>query len=177
MLERDTQSTSPIIRVCQPLLDRCTDRILAYLQADRDHPRQWLPDESGHPPRWTADEDAELRDLHIPGLPTPKNPPYGPDLVLYRVGELETLDSGFSERLASVSNSDSHSLVVNTSGTGKTRLLLEILSRSWGFYFACSMDHVSSPYGSMDMPEVLAPPGMTWHEIAGSPTGPYTVCS
>ncbi|EJD46500.1 hypothetical protein AURDEDRAFT_184285, partial [Auricularia subglabra TFB-10046 SS5] len=52
-------------------------------------------------------------------------------------------------------NSDSHSLIVNTSGTGKTRLLIEILSRSWGLFFTCSMDPVSSPYGSVDMASVF----------------------
>ncbi|EJD46490.1 hypothetical protein AURDEDRAFT_164320 [Auricularia subglabra TFB-10046 SS5] len=150
-LTRQAPEESRVMQTCQPLLDKYTERIISYLQADSDHPRLWLPGEGDDSPQWTADEDAELRGLRIPALPTPERPLYGPDLVLYHAGELETLDDAFSERLAAVMNSDSHSLIVNTSGTGKTRLLIEILSRSWGLFFTCSTDPVSSPYGSMDM--------------------------
>lgn len=151
-----TSADSTIFDRCKPFLDRLTAPITAYLQAEHDHPRQWLP--RANPdgtPRWTAVEDQELRDLCIPALPGPSRPPYDPDLLLYRVGALEDLDKQFSPRFESITSSDSHSLIVNTSGTGKTRLLFETLSRHWGLYFTCYSNATASPYGSIDIHAVL----------------------
>ncbi|EJD35754.1 hypothetical protein AURDEDRAFT_147354 [Auricularia subglabra TFB-10046 SS5] len=145
-----------IIQACQPLLDRFTARIAAYLQADSEHPRIWRPaygsDENS---RWSANKAAALEALQIPALPDPEDKPYRPDLLLHRLGQLESLDDTILARLASVVDSDSHSLIVNTSGTGKTRLVLEVLSRSWGLYLTCRASRLTDPYGSLDLGSAL----------------------
>ena len=42
----------------------------------------------------------------------------------------------------------------NAPGTGKTRLLFELLALDWGFYFVCFRDD-GDPYGSADLHDVL----------------------
>ncbi|EJD46455.1 hypothetical protein AURDEDRAFT_164287 [Auricularia subglabra TFB-10046 SS5] len=141
---------------CNRLLDIFTDRITAYLRADDEHPRTWLPrTKSDATPRWTEIEATELRAMQIPALPVPEREPYEPDMLLYRLGQLESLDDEFSDRLADVTESEAHSLIVNTSGTGKTRLLFEVLSRSWGLFFTCRASYVTDPYGSSDLGAAL----------------------
>ena len=49
--------------------------------------------------------------------------------------------------------SPSHTILVNTSGSGKTRLLLEGLCQSWGFYFTSFVD--SSLLGSGDIQNAI----------------------
>ncbi|KAK2467560.1 hypothetical protein APHAL10511_000415 [Amanita phalloides] len=47
----------------------------------------------------------------------------------------------------------SHTILVNTSGSGKTRLLLEGLCQNWGLYFTSSVD--SSHLGSHDIEQTI----------------------
>ncbi|KAG6814780.1 hypothetical protein H0H87_007458, partial [Tephrocybe sp. NHM501043] len=49
-----------------------------------------------------------------------------------------------------------HSVLFNTSGAGKTRLVFEGLCREWGFYFTCKRE--VSECGSADMQYVLQTP-------------------
>ncbi|KAF8737072.1 hypothetical protein AX14_013518 [Amanita brunnescens Koide BX004] len=49
--------------------------------------------------------------------------------------------------------SPSHTILVNTSGSGKTRLLLEGLCQNWGFYFTSFVD--SSLLGSSDIQNAI----------------------
>lgn len=44
----------------------------------------------------------------------------------------------------------------NASGTGKTRLVFEVLARHWGLYFTCTADGVTDPYGSTDVSHALS---------------------
>lgn len=46
-------------------------------------------------------------------------------------------------------------LLVNTSGSGKTRLLFEGLSRHWGFYFTSAHHVATNPYGSTDLTSII----------------------
>ncbi|KAJ4492314.1 hypothetical protein C8R41DRAFT_951846, partial [Lentinula lateritia] len=46
-----------------------------------------------------------------------------------------------------------HKIFVNTSGAGKTRLVLEHLCSSWGLYFSC---HDDSHVGSEDVPSAMS---------------------
>ena len=47
------------------------------------------------------------------------------------------------------------SYLCNASGTGKTRILFELLSQNWGIYLTCYFDNVSDPYGSSDVDHAL----------------------
>jgi hypothetical protein len=44
---------------------------------------------------------------------------------------------------------------MNTSGSGKTRLLLEGLCSHWGFYFTCSNSGTNA-IGSIDLPNLIS---------------------
>ncbi|TRM66577.1 hypothetical protein BD626DRAFT_609201 [Schizophyllum amplum] len=64
-----------------------------------------------------------------------------------------------------------HSIFVNASGTGKTRLVLEGLCQQWGFYIPCTFDEFR--LGSMDMRECLTPDGISL-QCGFQPFQPWT---
>ncbi|KAG6908568.1 hypothetical protein DXG01_004126 [Tephrocybe rancida] len=96
----------------------------------------WVP-ETGH-----VHTTAHIRNLHIPYLNGK------PNVLLHRLGSFEG-DSTLAERLGNIFMPNHHTFLVNTSGSGKTRLLLEGLCHSWGFYFTSFVD--SSLLGSSDV--------------------------
>ncbi|KAJ7163113.1 hypothetical protein C8R46DRAFT_1193701 [Mycena filopes] len=71
-----------------------------------------------------------------------------PNLLLHQLGSFQN-DPGMSQRLAKVFLVSYATFLVNTSGSGKTRHLLEGLCRDWGFYF-CSTTGVDK-FGSCDL--------------------------
>ncbi|KAL1688149.1 hypothetical protein GGG16DRAFT_104586 [Schizophyllum commune] len=97
------------------------------------------------------------------GLPCPSG--NTPNLLLHELGNSSRAESQ-SARLDSIYRPGHHTVFVNTPGTGKTRLLLEGLCRSWGLYITCS---VRAPgLGACDMTGELKttdfwnlPPGTT----------------
>ncbi|KZV84287.1 hypothetical protein EXIGLDRAFT_727445 [Exidia glandulosa HHB12029] len=105
----------------------------------------WNPD----PTLYTASDRQRLVDLHIPTVFTTHDELY-PDLNLYALGNLEVLDPEFTSRFDDFVSGDSHIALVNTSGSGKTRLLFETVHRRWGLYFNSSYEGVSNPLGSFD---------------------------
>ncbi|PVF91079.1 hypothetical protein CPB86DRAFT_421879 [Serendipita vermifera] len=59
-----------------------------------------------------------------------------PSLLLHNLGELnDDLHSSRFERITDIFSVERHSIIINTSGSGKTRLLLDGLCHHWGFYF------------------------------------------
>ncbi|PVF94282.1 hypothetical protein CPB86DRAFT_740793 [Serendipita vermifera] len=68
--------------------------------------------------------------LHIPGVPRDR-----PSLLLHRLGEQPTANEKTSTTLQWVFNTHRNVMLINTSGTGKTRFLLDGLCSRWGFYF------------------------------------------
>ncbi|KAG6817695.1 hypothetical protein H0H93_007062 [Arthromyces matolae] len=83
-----------------------------------------------------------LRNLHIPCLNGK------PNVLLHDLGTFEGQPE-FAARLANIFLPNHHTFLVNTSGSGKTRLLLEALCHKWGFYFTSLVD--SSLLGSSDV--------------------------
>ncbi|KXN84651.1 hypothetical protein AN958_12029 [Leucoagaricus sp. SymC.cos] len=71
-----------------------------------------------------------------------------PNLLLHEWGSFKH-DSVLKERLENVFMPNNHTFLVNTSGSGKTRLLLEGLCDKWGLYFTSTID--SSLLGSSDV--------------------------
>ncbi|KAH7868144.1 uncharacterized protein C8R40DRAFT_995903, partial [Lentinula edodes] len=62
----------------------------------------------------------------------------------YELGRFQT-DKHLQQRLRGLFGSNTHKIYVNTSGSGKTRTVLEHLCSTWGFYFTCDPDpHVGS---------------------------------
>ncbi|KAG6815937.1 hypothetical protein H0H87_010069 [Tephrocybe sp. NHM501043] len=112
----------------------------------------WNPSEGDHHIR------QHLSNLNIPTLDGK------PSLLLHRLGDLDafqyfekiadrrkTLATVFSQGTGAFDNK--HSVLFNTSGAGKTRLVLDGLSQEWGLYFTCSRS--SSQCGSADMENLL----------------------
>ncbi|KAF8970889.1 hypothetical protein BDZ97DRAFT_1694140 [Flammula alnicola] len=71
-----------------------------------------------------------------------------PNLLLHDLGSF-TGDILLERRLKNIFMAHNHTFLVNTSGSGKTRLLLEGLCENWGFYFTSLVD--SSLLGSSDV--------------------------
>ncbi|PVF94287.1 hypothetical protein CPB86DRAFT_49890 [Serendipita vermifera] len=68
--------------------------------------------------------------LHIPGIPTDR-----PSLLLHRLGERPSANEKTSTTFQAVFHMHNNIMLINTSGTGKTRFLLDGLCSRWGFYF------------------------------------------
>ncbi|KZV84288.1 hypothetical protein EXIGLDRAFT_776717 [Exidia glandulosa HHB12029] len=105
---------------------------------------------------FTATDRQRLDALHIPNIFTIHDESYPefnlwyPDLNLYALGHLEDLDPDFLDRFDDFVSGDSHIALVNTSGSGKTRLLFETVHRRWGLYFNSCYERISNPLGSYD---------------------------
>ncbi|KIM37392.1 hypothetical protein M413DRAFT_20297 [Hebeloma cylindrosporum] len=99
-------------------------------------------------PLWSPPSDmdpelvAHLTSLRIPLLKGK------PNLLLHDLGRFSS-DFLLEKRLSNIFMPNNHTFLVNTSGSGKTRLLLEGLCENWGFYFTSLVD--SSLLGSSDV--------------------------
>ncbi|KAG7085993.1 hypothetical protein E1B28_003516 [Marasmius oreades] len=90
-----------------------------------------------------------LNDLN---LPASSDNPHKPDLLLHDLGSQAS--EALSGSLSSVFQQNSHTMLVNVSGSGKTRIVLEGLLRHWGLYFVCEEE--GTGIGSKDLSEALA---------------------
>ncbi|KAJ3858475.1 hypothetical protein EV359DRAFT_87697 [Lentinula novae-zelandiae] len=70
-----------------------------------------------------------------------------PLVILHKLGSFQH-DPLLRKRLDTIFSPDHHTFLINTSGTGKTRLLFEGLCIHWGFYITCAID--SSYLGASD---------------------------
>uniref|UniRef100_A0A0W0FW64 Uncharacterized protein n=1 Tax=Moniliophthora roreri TaxID=221103 RepID=A0A0W0FW64_MONRR len=84
-------------------------------------------------------------------LPAVIGAPHRPNLLFHDLGMLES--DALSDSLKSVFGPTAHMLLVNVSGSGKTRIVLEGLLRNWGLYFVCQDD--GTLIGSRDLPDAL----------------------
>ncbi|KAF9482872.1 hypothetical protein BDN70DRAFT_379948 [Pholiota conissans] len=75
-----------------------------------------------------------------------------PNLLLHGLGSFSR-DEELEKRLKNIFMANNHTFFVNTSGSGKTRLLLEGLCENWGFYFTSLVD--SSLLGSSDVQNAI----------------------
>ncbi|KAJ3898795.1 hypothetical protein F5879DRAFT_811985 [Lentinula edodes] len=92
-----------------------------------------------------------IHDLKIPRARAPHN--HLPDMLLYELGRFQQ-DEQLKARLQGLfTKHPNHKIFVNTSGAGKTRLVLEHLCSSWGLYFSC---HDDSHVGSEDVPSAMS---------------------
>ncbi|EJD43855.1 hypothetical protein AURDEDRAFT_167238 [Auricularia subglabra TFB-10046 SS5] len=88
-------------------------------------------------------------------------------MLLYQLGNLESLDPSFPERLEAALAGNAHLYLSNASGTGKTRMSFEILWRHWGLYLTCHADMTIDPYGSVDISQVASNLSRSW--VPGTP--------
>ncbi|KAJ6624662.1 hypothetical protein B0H10DRAFT_2186505 [Mycena sp. CBHHK59/15] len=107
-------------------------------------------------PLWSPDdpntENASFfESLQIPVLQD------GPDMLLHNLGSFmdhpvhrKRIDKIFTRKVEQVQR---HVVLLNTPGSGKTRLLLEGLCRYWGFYFTSVVD--VNDHGSHDLENAI----------------------
>ncbi|KAJ3876584.1 hypothetical protein F5051DRAFT_453698 [Lentinula edodes] len=103
-------------------------------------------------PNVTVEEETlnSIRRLNIPRACHPYS--HLPDMLSHRLGRFQD-DTKLKERVNVLFGSKTHKIFVNTSGAGKTRLVLEHLCTNWGLYFTC---HDDSHIGSKDMSCVIS---------------------
>ncbi|KAJ7171914.1 hypothetical protein C8R46DRAFT_1215790 [Mycena filopes] len=137
-------TTSEVEGIVAQFLKSIRPALLDFIT--RKHPlNQWVPD-----PKLPHAEF--LRNLNLPALPDSK-----PDMLLHNLGSF-LHNPVLLERLLHTFPRDKHTardhIVINTSGSGKTRLLLEGLCLFWGLYFTSLVD--SHQHGSYDLENAIA---------------------
>ncbi|EJD41577.1 hypothetical protein AURDEDRAFT_186521 [Auricularia subglabra TFB-10046 SS5] len=128
---------------------RTTAALRQFVASNFEHPT-WTPALGV----WTSSDIARIKALRIPRTTVRRSEGH-PDSVLYGLGQLEMLDPSFPGRLSDFTAGPDHLLLVNASGTGKTRLVLETLYQHWGLYFTAYRNSISDPYGSGDVALML----------------------
>ncbi|KAJ4492266.1 hypothetical protein C8R41DRAFT_920032 [Lentinula lateritia] len=86
-----------------------------------------------------------ITQLNIPRACAPYS--HLPDMLSHRLGRFQD-DAKLKQRMHELFGSETHKIFVNTSGAGKTRLVLEHLCSNWGLYLTC---HDDSRIGSKDL--------------------------
>ncbi|KAJ7910528.1 hypothetical protein B0H13DRAFT_2486368 [Mycena leptocephala] len=103
---------------------------------------------------WSPDHetvsDETLRE-HIASLGAPAVN-YNPSVLLRDLGRF-SIDPVLSSRLNNIFVKGHHTFLVNTSGSGKTRLSFEGLCQHWGFYIVGAVDE--NKIGSADLKNVI----------------------
>ncbi|KAL1729148.1 hypothetical protein EV714DRAFT_213567, partial [Schizophyllum commune] len=125
----------------------------------------WQPPE-GTPPEY----DAFFRNLHVPCITSERNLP---NLLVHQLG-FYAAQEDVGQRIEGIF-SQTFIDVCNASGSGKTRTLLEGLTRHWGFYFTMAKAKGAKGVGSDDwtnaLKNLLSTRGFTSHVDSASEIG------
>ncbi|KAI3610089.1 hypothetical protein WG66_007347 [Moniliophthora roreri] len=159
--ERDQARDKDLIQVwgSTPEFIAAKTHILEFLASRYPRMKRFatsaIPIRVWEPPKTSPYYDSlEALDLNIPAVEI--HGESWPNLLLHRLGDWtgEDLNRRIGELFVQ-SEDPCNWLYHNTSGSGKTRTLLEGLCRHWGLYFSCAYD----PYiGSADLATVLRDP-------------------
>ncbi|KAJ3864820.1 hypothetical protein EV359DRAFT_81072 [Lentinula novae-zelandiae] len=114
------------------------NKIMPFVRGERKHPI-WAPTRTSTNPNTTD----HIRNLALP-LGNREDIPL---VILHQLGSFQH-DTILRKRLNRIFSPDHHTFLINTSGSGKTKLLFEGLCLHWGFYFSCAID--SSDLGGGD---------------------------
>ncbi|TRM66593.1 hypothetical protein BD626DRAFT_483185 [Schizophyllum amplum] len=127
-------------KVVQEVLGKCTKSVSDFANG-RSRLSTWVP-----PPSFGA-LDASTQSF-LSSLDIPRASDSNPCLVLHDLGSM--IDhQPLQDRIRSVFTASSHTMFINASGSGKTRLLFEGLCEQWGVYMSCAMD--ASGVGSRNL--------------------------
>ncbi|KAJ7487280.1 hypothetical protein B0H11DRAFT_1115562 [Mycena galericulata] len=130
------------------------DRLNTYLEKLRPAFTNFVNGDDPPFTPWTPDPDLEpdpsivahVESLQIPAVGTK------PGLLIHRLGTFEA-DTQLKGRVDGIFHKHADTFLVNTSGSGKTRLSFEGLCEHWGFYFTVARD--ANNLGAADIGEDL----------------------
>ncbi|KAJ7770115.1 hypothetical protein B0H16DRAFT_1517308 [Mycena metata] len=128
------------------------DRITAFVRALRPVFVNFINNKMEHLPKWCPPSGAaDASWLEAQNFPSTGGKP---DLLLHNLGYF-TQSPDLLDRLTKIfePQPQSHTFLVNTTGTGKTRSMLEGLCLHWGFYFASVVD--TNNVGSYDLEKTI----------------------
>ncbi|KAL1667597.1 hypothetical protein GGF50DRAFT_48245, partial [Schizophyllum commune] len=128
-----------------PYVESLAPKMLPDVVLQRFANDVWVPTTDANDMPMSSSARAFIEQLRIPLVKD------RPSLLLHDLGLMDTLDPAFATRMEDVFKLGG--VLINTSGAGKTRLLLEALCHHWGLYFVASRkgDRSSSALGSHDM--------------------------
>ncbi|KAH7881372.1 uncharacterized protein C8R40DRAFT_1065057 [Lentinula edodes] len=135
--------------VVEDFLKSMEEPMKGYLKENR-LPEWTLPESAlaGLNERERQDVLAHVRSL---GIPARSNSPQCPDMLLHNLGKI--IDGELLESIKKIFENEEPCLLLSTSGSGKTRTILEGLTRHWGFYFVCARD--DNGLGSSDLSSMI----------------------
>ncbi|KAJ7716749.1 hypothetical protein B0H16DRAFT_450695 [Mycena metata] len=132
------------------LPDEADDIISSYLQEIRPALKDFL--ERAEPlPLWVPDDALPNADF-LKAMKMPASAKNEPDMLLYRLGHLngnKSLEDLVERLFPREVVARRIGVLLNTSGAGKTRTVLEGLCERWGLYLTCYVD--SEGRGSVDV--------------------------
>ncbi|KAJ6584170.1 hypothetical protein DFH09DRAFT_267454 [Mycena vulgaris] len=138
--------------------ERVDQLISSYLSEIRPTLKRFLT--SAEPIElWVPDEtDSEVPRAYtdfLKGLKIPASAKNGPDMLLHDLGNFKR-SKALQQRIDKLfrSGSSSRTILLNTSGSGKTRTVLEGLCQKWGLYLTCHVD--TEGRGSMDVQKTIS---------------------
>ncbi|KAJ7641276.1 hypothetical protein FB45DRAFT_862509 [Roridomyces roridus] len=137
---RETKDYQPVWAHHSVRHNRERNRLYNYLDEIRPHMEQYALGENPidyWTPESSLDADpsvvAHIRNLRVPSVDD------DPRLLIHRLGSFGEKED-LKERVGRIFHKHAYTFLVNTSGSGKTRLSLEGLCRDWGFYFSMTLD-------------------------------------
>ncbi|KAJ7753845.1 hypothetical protein B0H16DRAFT_1544119 [Mycena metata] len=128
------------------------NRITAFVGALRPVFVDFINNNTEHVPKWCPPGGAaDASWLEAQNFPSTGGKP---DLLLHNLGSFAQ-SPDLLDRLTKIfePQPQSHTFLVNTTGTGKTRSMLEGLCLHWGFYFASVVD--TNNLGSYDLEKTI----------------------
>ncbi|KAF8169872.1 hypothetical protein K438DRAFT_1982996 [Mycena galopus ATCC 62051] len=136
-----SQSSMGVERRIEDFLAPFRDNITALVMGKKPYP-MWSPKKSGKHRKFLV------------GLGMPADTEGKPDMLLHELGKMAK-DRRFSRRLGDLFRPGTlqHKFLVNTSGSGKTKLLVEGLCLYWGIYLSARRDALG--HGSRDTQTII----------------------
>ncbi|KAJ6470239.1 hypothetical protein C8R47DRAFT_1054920 [Mycena vitilis] len=145
--------SEPPVAIAEKSVESILVATATFVAALRPRIEQFV-DQDDPVKRWCPSSEVEEPDYSW--LKAQEFPATGgkPDFLLHNLGSFAH-NPELRERLEMVFEPEtvSHKFLVNTSGSGKTRLMLEGLCLYWGFYFASAVD--SNRVGSFDVQNAI----------------------
>ncbi|KAJ7906186.1 hypothetical protein B0H13DRAFT_1880861 [Mycena leptocephala] len=131
--------SAELVKIVSQYCDEIEPRLRTFIK-EKAPIESWVPDED-------TKNSSFLEELHIPLLHG------GPDMLLHELGSF-TQQPALQKRVENIFTKGRHTLVMlNTSGSGKTRLTLEGLCQFWGLYFTSCVD--PQGHGSVDLENAI----------------------